>query len=89
VKYLFLSGGIASTFALLSYLAKYIPNVQLFPIAKPAIIILVALILAIGLCLIFVRTLSEVLGWELSATRVIAYWACFFASLGLAIGIAI
>lgn len=89
MKYLFLSGGIASTFALLSYLAKYIPNVQIFPIAKPAIIILVALILVVALALIFIRTLSEFLGWELSATRIFAYWVCFFAALGLAIGIAI
>jgi hypothetical protein len=89
VKYLFWSGGIVSGFALLSYLAKYIHNVQLFPIAKPAIILLAALILAIALCLIFIRILSEVLGWQLSATKVVAYWVCFFATVGLAIGIAI
>jgi hypothetical protein len=89
VKYLFWSGGILSTFALLSYLAKYIPHLQLFPIAKPAIILLAALILAITLCLIFIRTLSEFLGWELAATRIISYWVYFFAALGLTIGIAI
>lgn len=85
MKYLFLSGGIASGFALLGYLAK----AQVFPFAKPAIIILAALILVIALSLIFVRTLSEVLGWDLSATRIAAYWACFFAALGLVSVIAI
>ncbi|MGL5876260.1 MAG: hypothetical protein ACRC2V_00500 [Xenococcaceae cyanobacterium] len=84
MKYLFLSGGVASGFALLGYLAK----TQVL-LAKPAIIILAALILAIALCLIFVRTLSEVLGWDLSATRIAFYWVCFFATLGLVSAIAI
>ena len=72
-------------FAALGYLVK----VQVFPFAKPAMIVLAALVLAIALCLIFVRTISEVLGWELSATRVTGYWLCFFAAFGLVSAIAI
>lgn len=84
MKYLFLSGGVASGFALLGYLAK-----SQVLLAKPAIIILAATMIAIALSLIFVRTLSEVLGWDLSATRIAAYWACFFATFGLVAAIAI
>jgi hypothetical protein len=85
VKNLFLAGGIIGFFSLLGYLGK----TQVFPIAKPAILLLLVLILAMALCLLFVRTFSEFLGWELATTKITAYLVCFFAAVGLTFAIAI